>query len=74
MKVAIAQVLNCITLNHLWWEGMNKDGLDHSKNCPQCAIVSDGGHEHKPPLHPIPAEQAYQILGVDIMEVTFDDR
>ena len=53
---------------------MNKDGLDHSKNCPQCAIVSDGGHEHKPPLHPIPAEQAYQILGVDIMEVTFDDR
>ena len=48
---------------------MYKDALDHSKSCPQCAIVSGGGHVHKPLLHPIPVERAFQILGVDIMEL-----
>ena len=56
-------------VHHWWWEGMYKDALDHSKRCPQCAIVSGGGHVHKPPLHPIPVERAFQILGVDIMEL-----
>ena len=48
---------------------MYKDALGHSNSCPQCAIVSGGGHVHKPPLHPVPVERAFQILEVDIMEL-----
>ena len=49
---------------HWWWEGMYSDALHYSRNCPECAIVSGGGRQHRPPLHPIPVQRPFQIIGV----------
>ena len=55
--------------SHWWWEGMYSDVYKKVKSCPECAIVSGGGRKHKPPLHPIPVQRPFQIIGVDIMEL-----
>ena len=52
-----------------WWEGMYADTVKYVKNCPECAIVSGGGHHRPPPLHPIPVQRPFQIIGVDIMDL-----
>ena len=54
---------------HWWWEGMYLDAIRYSKSCPECAIVSGGGKQYRPPLHPIPVERPFQIVGVDIMDL-----
>ena len=54
--------------SHWWWEGMYTDVHEEVKSCPECAIVS-GGSKSKPPLHPIPVQRPFQIIGVDIMEL-----
>ena len=48
---------------------MYSDTLRHSSNCPYCAIVEGFGRKQKPPLHPIPTERPFQIIGVNIMEL-----
>ena len=53
-----------------WWDGMYSDTVDYCKNCPQCAIVSGTGRKSNPPLKPIPVERVFQIVGVDIMELS----
>ena len=58
------------TLAQHWWrEGMYADSLSYCKNCPECAIVSEGGRVWKPCLHTIPISRPFQIGGVDIMEL-----
>ena len=52
-----------------WWETMYRDAISYCKNCAECAIVSGAGRVQRPPLHPIPVQRAFQILGVDIMEL-----
>ena len=54
---------------HWWWEGMYTDVLQHCRNCPQCTVVTGSGHPTKPPLQPIPVQRAFQILGVDVMDL-----
>ena len=54
---------------HWWWETMYRDTLNFCKNCPQCAVTTGSGRVQRPPLHPIPVQQIFQILGVDIMEL-----
>ena len=56
-------------VRHWWWEGMYADAQKYSKSCPECAIVTGGGRCHKPPLHPIPVQRPFQIMGVDVMEL-----
>ena len=41
----------------------------HCQNCPQCAYVSNPRHSRRPLLQPIPVERAFQIVGVDIMDL-----
>ena len=48
---------------------MYRDAISCCKNCAECAIVSGAGRVQRPPLHPIPVQRAFQILGVDIMEL-----
>ena len=43
--------------------------MKYAKNCPQCAIVKGTGRKQKRPLHLIPTERPFQIVGVDIMEL-----
>ena len=52
-----------------WWEGMYSDALEYAENCPECTIVSGSGRHYKPPLHPIPVNRPFQIIGVDLMEL-----
>ena len=52
-----------------WWEGMHRDAVHFARNCPECSIVSGGGRVCKPPLHPIPVQRPFQILGIDIMDL-----
>jgi len=53
---------------------MYTDALQHCKNCPQCALVTGTGRRTKPPLQPIPVERAFQILGVDVMDLPKTER
>ena len=55
--------------SHWWWEGMYTGVFNYVKSCPECAIISGTGRKHRPPLHPIPVQRPFQILGVDIMEL-----
>ena len=54
---------------HWRWNRMYSDTMEFCRNCPQCAAVSGFGSNHKPPLHPIPVSQHFEIFGVDIMEL-----
>ena len=52
-----------------WWRGMYTNVLAYCKKCPECAVVTGAGHQHRPPLHPIPIQHPFQIIGVDIMDL-----
>ena len=52
-----------------WWRGMYTDTMSYCKKCPQCIIVGGTGRINRPPLHPIPVQRAFQIMGVDIMDL-----
>ena len=54
---------------HWWWQRMYSDVMSYCTSCPQCAIVNSTGRVNKPPLHPIPVSQPFQIVGVDIMNL-----
>ena len=56
-------------LRHWWWPGMYSDVIKHCSSCPQCAIVNGTGRVNRPPLHPIPVQRPFQIIGVDIMDL-----
>ena len=49
-------------VRHWWWEGMYVDAVEFSRNCPECAIVKGGSHQHKPPLYPIPVQCPFQVM------------
>ena len=38
-------------------------------SCPQCCIATGTERTLKPPLHPIPVDRLFQIVGVNIMEL-----
>ena len=63
-----------VLVRHWWWQGMYTDTLQHCRNCPQCAVVHGSGRRTKPPLQPIPVERAFQILGVDVMDLPKTER
>ena len=54
---------------HWWWDGMHHDTFQFASWCPQCAVVTGGSRQHRPPLHPIPVSRPFQIIGVDVMEL-----
>ena len=54
---------------HWWWDGMYVDAIHFARYCPECAIVAGGGKVHRLPLHPIPVQRPFQIMGIDIMEL-----
>ena len=56
-------------VKHWWWDGMYADAVAFCKKCPECAVVTGGGLQHKPHLNPIPVQRPFQILGVDIMDL-----
>ena len=48
---------------------MYTDAVEFCKSCPLCAIVSGGERHVKQPLHPIPMQKPFQIIGLDIMDL-----
>ena len=61
-------------VRHWWWDGMHHDTLQFARNCPECAIVSGNGRRNRPPLHPIPVQRPFQIMGMDVMELPKTDK
>ena len=55
--------------HHWWWQGMRRDIVQFTRNCPECTIVSGGGKTVYPPLHPIEVQRPFQIIGIDIMDL-----
>ena len=53
---------------------MYTDAQEFSRNCGECATVTGVGRRSKPPLHPIPVQKPFQIVGVDIMELPITTR
>ena len=43
--------------------------MEFCKNCGECATVAGVGRRNKPPLHPVPIQRPFQIVGFDIMEL-----
>ena len=56
-------------MRHWWWPGMYVDSVAWCKRCPECAITTGAGQQHKPPLKPIPVQRPFQIIGLDIMDL-----
>ena len=57
-------------MSQKWWRHqLYQDILTALKSYPQCATVSRPGKKHSPPLHSIPFNQPFQILGADIMKL-----
>ena len=54
---------------HWYWPSMYSDVVSHCTACPQCAVVHSSGRLNRPPLHPIPVQRVFQIVGVDIMDL-----
>ena len=54
---------------HWWWPNLYRDVVEFCRNCAECSVVSGSGRRQVPPLHPIPVQRPFQILGVDIMEL-----
>ena len=52
-----------------WWEGMYSDAIEYVENCPERTIVSGSRRHYKPPLHLIPVNRPFQIIGVDLIEL-----
>ena len=63
-----SRLYNALIL-HWWWERMYSDAVEFGKSCPECAFATGVGRRHNPPLHPIPVQRPFQILGVDIMDL-----
>ena len=56
-------------VKHWWWDGMYADVVQFVRSCPECAVSTGGGKKIVPPLHPIPVQRPFQIVGTDIMEL-----
>ena len=56
-------------VRHWWWPSMYSDVVSHCTACPQCAVVHSSGRLNRPPLHPIPVQRVFQIVGVDVMDL-----
>ena len=57
-----------------WWNGMYNDVIVYCRRCPECAIVSGAGRQHRPPLLPILTSRPFQKIGVDVMDLPCTDR
>ena len=57
-----------------WWQNMYRHAVEFCKNCGECATVAGVGRRNKPPLHPIPVQRPFQIVGLDITELPKTDQ
>ena len=61
-------------VRHWWWPGMYANAVTFCKKCPECAVVTGAGRQHRPPLKPIPVQRPFQIVGLDIMDLPCTER
>ena len=57
-----------------WWPGMYTDAEKFATSCPECVIATGTGRRNKPPLHPIPVQRPFQVLGIDVMDLPVTER
>lgn len=61
-------------VKHWYWEVMFSDAVKFAKACPECAVTTGTGRRTKPPLHPIPAQHPFKILGIDVMDLPLTEK
>ena len=54
--------------------GANTHGTQQVYNVHVCAITMGVGMRRKPPLHPIAVQRPFQILGLDVMDLSVTER
>ena len=52
-----------------WWNGMYVDCVEFTKNCPKCLTATGSVRHFQAPIHPIPIQRPFQMVGVDVMEL-----
>ena len=57
-----------------WWPGMYTDAEKFARSCPECVIATGTGRRNNPPLHPIPVQRPFQVLGIDVMDLPTTER
>ena len=57
-----------------WWPGMYTDAEKCARACPECMIATGTGRRNRPPLHPIPVQRPFQVLGIDIMDLPITEK
>ena len=63
-----------VLVSSWWWGHMFSDATKFAKASPECAVMTGVGRRIKPPLHPIPVQRPFQILGIDIMDLPLTER
>ena len=53
---------------------MYADVMALCTKCPECAVVTGAGPQHKPLLKPIPVRRPCQTIGLDIMGLSCTKR
>ena len=44
--------------------------VEYTKNCPKCLTATGSGRYFRAPIHPIPIQRPFQMVGVDVMELS----
>ena len=63
-----------VLVRHWYWKGMYDDAMCFCKSCPECVTVTGSGKLVKPPLHPIPVQRPFQILGVGVIDLPITEK
>ena len=63
-----------VLVHNWWWDGMFSDATRYGKRCPECVVTTGVGRRLKPPLHPIPIQRPFQILGIDVMDLPLTEK
>jgi len=66
---AVSRLYAALRTSFLVVGRMYTDVFQYCRNCPQCTISGGGNRKSKPPLHPISVQRAFQIIGVDVLEL-----
>ena len=57
-------------IRHLyWWPGLRRDVRQFCKSCLNCVSQRGPGHQHRPPLNPIPVKGPFHCVAVDVLQL-----
>ena len=52
-----------------WWPGLRRDVRQFCRSCLNCVSRRSPGHQHRPPLNPIPVKGPFHCVAVDFLQL-----